>query len=170
MDTNFFTDLRVANTTRQDEWDPQGFANTFEWRINEFGGELGEALNVIKKLHRERCGVPGSRATVPQLAEELADVIICLDLLAFQYGFGPLHDHGADKGSYPGLIKAGALLFAFGGSMANAEVGKFHINVLTSLVFGLADAEGINLREAIVAKFNATSFKVGLKTRMPGAN
>lgn len=45
-------------------------------------GEVGEACNVIKKLERERHGWRGSRATVGQLAEELADVVICADLAA----------------------------------------------------------------------------------------
>lgn len=40
----------------------------------------------MKKLERERLGIRGSRATVGQLAEELADVMICVDLIAMQYG------------------------------------------------------------------------------------
>jgi len=35
----------------------------------ELGGEAGEALNVIKKLERERLGWRGSRATPEQLAD-----------------------------------------------------------------------------------------------------
>jgi NTP pyrophosphatase (non-canonical NTP hydrolase) len=47
------------------------------YKGNELAGEAGEACNVIKKLERERLGMPGSRDTVAHLAEELADVIIC---------------------------------------------------------------------------------------------
>jgi len=54
----------------------------------ELGGEAGEALNVIKKLERERLGWRGSRATPEQLAEELADVVICADLIAMQPDLG----------------------------------------------------------------------------------
>jgi NTP pyrophosphatase (non-canonical NTP hydrolase) len=101
--------LRAANEVRQREWDVLGQL-TLAYRGNELAGEVGEACNVIKKLERERLGINGSRDTVEHLAEELADVIICTDLIAMQ--------------------------------------------------------AGIDLEGAVVAKFNASSEKVGLKTRM----
>lgn len=104
-----FTSLREANIARQAEWDSgQQIGLTF--RATELGGEVGEALNVIKKLERERLGIRGSRATREDLASELADVVICVDLIAM--------------------------------------------------------GEGIDLDAAIAGKFNATSEKVGLKTRL----
>jgi NTP pyrophosphatase (non-canonical NTP hydrolase) len=75
--------LRQANVTRQREWDPND-AITLEYRGNELAGEVGEACNVIKKLARERMGLRGTRATRFDLAEELADIIICADLIAMQ--------------------------------------------------------------------------------------
>jgi len=104
-----FFDLREANQSRQAEWDPDA-SISLEYRGNELAGEVGEACNVIKKLARERLGIRGSRDTVDHLAEELADVIICADLIAM--------------------------------------------------------AEGIDLTRAVADKFNATSEKVGLVTRM----
>lgn len=80
-----FDDLRTANATRQQEWDA-GNQITPAYRGNELAGEVGEACNIIKKLERERLGIGGSRANVHQLTEELADVIICVDLIAMQYG------------------------------------------------------------------------------------
>ena len=77
--------LREANVTRQREWD-RGDVITIEYRGNELAGEVGEACNIVKKLARERLGVRGSRATLEQLADELADVIICADLVAMQAG------------------------------------------------------------------------------------
>ena len=41
---------------------------------------------MIKKLERERYGIRGSRDTIEHLAEELADVIICVDLIAASMG------------------------------------------------------------------------------------
>jgi NTP pyrophosphatase (non-canonical NTP hydrolase) len=102
-------DLRRANVTRQKEWDAFDQL-TLAYRGNELAGEVGEACNVIKKLERERLGIKGSRDTVEHLAEELADVIICTDLIAMQ--------------------------------------------------------AGIDLSSAVIAKFNASSEKVGLKTRL----
>jgi NTP pyrophosphatase (non-canonical NTP hydrolase) len=77
--------LRTANETRQKEWDKEGGIDAC-YRATELAGEVGEALNVVKKLERERRGIRGSRDTVPHLGEELADVVICLDLLALEYG------------------------------------------------------------------------------------
>lgn len=80
-----FETLREANAARQAEWDA-GNQLTLAYRGNEMAGEVGEACNVIKKLERERLGIKGSRATLGQLAEELADVVICADLIAMAAG------------------------------------------------------------------------------------
>jgi NTP pyrophosphatase (non-canonical NTP hydrolase) len=101
--------LRGANLARQAEWDTEGQI-TLSYRGNELAGEVGEACNIIKKLERERMGIKGSRASLADLAEELADVIICADLIALQLG--------------------------------------------------------IDLDRAVAEKFNKTSEKVGLATRM----
>lgn len=121
-----FEDLQHANVERQKEWDPeQGI--TDEYRGNEAAGEIGEALeegilllllgaaggrvsNMVKKLARERLGLRGSRVTNQSLAEELADAIICVALIA--------------------------------------------------------NNRNIDLGEAVRAKFNATSEKYNLKTRL----
>jgi len=85
---NWFKTLREANLARAKEW----HANVeidLTFRGNEFAGELAEAAivcNTIKKIRREELGLVGSRATVQQLADELADVIICVDLIAMEYG------------------------------------------------------------------------------------
>ncbi|MNQ36905.1 hypothetical protein D3C85_504330 [compost metagenome] len=77
--------LRSANIARQNEWDQDNQISA-AYRGNELAGEVGEACNVIKKLERERLGILGSRATVGELADELADVLICADLIAMHYG------------------------------------------------------------------------------------
>lgn len=82
-----YTSLREANAARQEAWcrggDP---APGLAFRGVELAGEVGEALNVIKKLERERRGWRGSRASLDDLADELADVIICADLAALAAG------------------------------------------------------------------------------------
>jgi len=79
-----FENLRIANDKRQIEWDPTSQVSA-SFRAVELGGEVGEALNVVKKLERERMGIRGSRDSVEHLAEELADIIICTDLVASMY-------------------------------------------------------------------------------------
>lgn len=48
----------------------------------ELAGECGEACNVAKKIERERLGFNGGRYDKEALASELADVVICADLVA----------------------------------------------------------------------------------------
>jgi NTP pyrophosphatase (non-canonical NTP hydrolase) len=101
--------LQRADVDRQDEWCPDEKPD-LSFRGNEMAGEAGEACNVIKKLERERHGWRGSRASIEQLAEELADVI--------------------------------------------------HTAVLVAIT------AGIDIEPAVVAKFDATSEKNGLLTRL----
>lgn len=83
--TENYGTLRGANAARQKEWDKDGKIS-LSYRGNELAGETGEACNKIKKLERERLGIKGSRTTVKELASELADVIICTDLVAMEEG------------------------------------------------------------------------------------
>lgn len=102
-------DLREANAERQLEWCEDRLPD-LSFRAMELAGEAGEACNVAKKIVRERYGWRGSRATKEQLAQELADVIICCSLVA--------------------------------------------------------GTEGIDLMEAVPAKFNQTSDERGLSTKL----
>ena len=81
---NEFGRLRDATVVRQWEW-PGSELITPAFRGNELAGEVGEACNIVKKLERERLGINGSRAKISDLATELADIIICVDLLAMVY-------------------------------------------------------------------------------------
>lgn len=126
-----FNGLRAGNIARQKEWDTGAEKLSTAFKATELAGEIGEAIenvltilgmsaalavaggragNVVKKMERARLELKGSHATAADLADELADVVICADLLA--------------------------------------------------------EAAGIDLMAAIVAKFNATSAKYGLATRL----
>lgn len=82
--TDYRNSLRTANVARNIEWATQELSLSF--RGNELAGEVGEACNLLKKLDRERMGMKGSRANPAQIAEELADIIICVDLIAMDLG------------------------------------------------------------------------------------
>lgn len=64
--------------------------STSDW-MTATVGELGEAANLVKKLNRERDGVPGNTQSKEQLecelARELADTFIYLDLMVQSMGF-----------------------------------------------------------------------------------
>lgn len=78
-----FAQLRAATISREAEWDPD---HRFDLSFlgNATAGEVGEACNIIKKLERERLGFKGSRASIDELAEELADVILYIDIIAMR--------------------------------------------------------------------------------------
>jgi NTP pyrophosphatase (non-canonical NTP hydrolase) len=79
-----FDDLRFANVQRNKEWDPENKI-TGLFRSTEYAGESGEVSNKVKKLEREAMGLKGSRTTLYELAMELADAQITLDLIAMHY-------------------------------------------------------------------------------------
>lgn len=80
---SFWDDLHRANCQRDAEWNPKRLLD-LSFRSNEMCGEIGEAANVIKKIHREQLGLVGSRATIDDAGLELADGVICIGLLAME--------------------------------------------------------------------------------------
>lgn len=82
---DFLDHLREVNADRWAAWAGTPQVDAL-YASNEFGGEAGEVLNVVKKLVREDRGWRGSRSSTQALAEEIADCIICLDTIARAYG------------------------------------------------------------------------------------
>lgn len=79
---DFLSQLRRVNTDRYNAWVGDGEDAGILFDAAELGGEVGELLNVVKKLEREVRGWRGSRAAPKDFADECADVLICLDKLA----------------------------------------------------------------------------------------
>lgn len=75
-------ELRGANIERAEQIYPQCKSWSLMERACELGGEAGEALNAAKKIQRD--GMTNDR--LEALAEELADVVICADLVAEKAG------------------------------------------------------------------------------------
>lgn len=81
-----FARLREVSSVRSKRW--QGGSEP--WSLSDWGvaagGEMGEMLNIIKKLNRVRDGMIGNNVSEVnlrvELANEIADTIIYLDLLA----------------------------------------------------------------------------------------
>lgn len=163
----YYPSLRAANAARQDLWDPTGTLNNWDWRCNELAGEAGEVCNVLKKRHREELGLRGSRATLDQLADELADVVICADLCGLQAGLRPL-GWVDEPGSVISLPNAGKKLIMNVGYVCVLSGTEHRSIIIDRLYMVLTDARDIanhtkiNLGIAIACKFNETSRKVGL--------
>lgn len=86
---SFLKRLRRINVRRCREAFRHGL---MQWSIMEWGcaigGEAGELQNVLKKIRRAELGLAGSRVLRPKrdAANEMADVIIYIDLLAARMG------------------------------------------------------------------------------------
>ena len=80
-----FDDLRRANQTRQAEW-PGNEKADVAFRALEVAGEAGEVAEAVKKYLRGERGIGGNVGTVDDVAREIADVVISLDLLADALG------------------------------------------------------------------------------------
>jgi len=80
-----FMDLRVANIRRAVEWNG-GSPTSLEFCMIELAGEVGEAMNALKKMLRQQRGMAGGISDARALIDELADVVICADLAAQRMG------------------------------------------------------------------------------------
>lgn len=80
-----FNVLRSANRNRQKEWPGNEHADT-AFRALEVAGECGEVMEAVKKLFRAQRGIKGSTATKEDVAAEMGDLLVSLDLLADSLG------------------------------------------------------------------------------------
>ncbi|MCA9036540.1 MAG: MazG-like family protein [Planctomycetaceae bacterium] len=90
-DIDGFQQLRNANIRRHAEW-AKGGSVSLSFRGLEMAGECGEVCNELKKIERVRLGLAGGSDDLNGLKEELADVLICLDLIAMDLGIDLLEE------------------------------------------------------------------------------
>lgn len=80
-----FQHFRDNNVERCNRWHPAGIESwsPSDW-LTAVCGELGELASLLKMRNRERDGLPGNKfsPTDEDIAKEIADVVIYLDLLA----------------------------------------------------------------------------------------
>lgn len=172
-DLIYCSTLREANKVRQAEWDSGGDI-TLGYAGNEFAGEVGEAIEASDDL-----------SDTSSLADELADVVICCDLIALRRGFSRMRSSYAGKP--PEAHQMGKTMLAlakhtgracnsikklererFGmpGSRSSDEELRNHLGMAEAACKMAAMIAGIDLDLAVADKFNKTSVKVGLLTRM----
>lgn len=169
-----FGKLRDANVARAAEW---GGRMSLLWRSNELAGEIGEVIEVIDALPNYRGRPPAKDCA--RIAEELADGVICIDLLGMQVGLPQIRQGIlADDGEHCAMLgkRVGAICNivkkiererqGLPGSRASVADLQVAMNSLQAAIEHVALHYGINLEKAVAAKFNATSEKVGLVTRL----
>lgn len=177
--------LRTANKIRQAEV-PGGDTIDLGFRVLELAGETGELLNLLKKMTRIERGIKMTKESDAELkimmADELADVLICTDLLGMDVGFF-LNDILSESDFSPrqrSLMSSKVGL----GNMLIGQVGRVcenvcystdaydtsrlggHASEIVFLVRKIAEDCKIDIELAVTMKFNATSAKHGFKTRI----
>lgn len=178
-----YSTFSEANAARQIEWlGGQHLPLTF--RTNEMAGELGEVAELL--LDR---WIPSSHmytAWHRALADELADVIICSEIIAWQ--LSEQLDYNAPDGlarwtgtDYQwcakterdmGLLcniakKMDRTVYGIAGGV-QPDVGRRlvmeRVRQMVQHVYNLASSERIRMEVVVARKFNGTSKKVGLQT------
>lgn len=185
-----FAHLREQNLTRCRRWQPEGARTwTFDDWLLALGGEVGEALNIVKKLNRDQDGHAGNTRSryelIVDLGGELADVAIYLDIC-----IGWDQPELLLANSYTGLIKGeqggnfdrfrksrkepatdtpsrlGNRLLAATGDQLYGPAGIAWANDVLRCTDRLAEHFGIDLGAVVVTKFNATSERFGFPERL----
>ena len=80
-----FDNLRRANNKRQQEWPGNEHADV-AFRAIEVAGEAGEVAEAVKKFLRAQRGIKGTTLDVEDVASEMGDLVVYLDLLASEMG------------------------------------------------------------------------------------
>lgn len=176
----FYT-LREANQNRQYEW-TGGLPSDMLYSSNELAGEAGEICEVIFN------GAPKQGGDIlgwfDHLGEELADGIICIDLLGMATDLGPLPLMVPDKPGVLGAMELAAAIGAVSGGICNtvkklererrgwpgSRATKTQLETslisLGGIIGQVAALYRVDLATAVAVKFNRTSEKVGLATRL----
>lgn len=181
-----FKALRAANIQRQAEW-PGSDAVGSDFRALEVADEVGEVAGAVKKLIRAQRGVAGTVAAIADVADEIGDAIIAMDLLAIETGVEmPLGDF-ANVRRETDLIRMALTLDAATGAISEAALLLTHVPESSEAaqwaqsdlrdatrramgcLFSIAVALGVEVDRAIAEKFNKTSAKYGLQTTMEAA-
>lgn len=180
-----FKQLRDANIARQAEWAGNDKAD-LAFRALEVADEAGELMGAIKKVARSQRGIAGSTLSLQDVADELGDTVISLDLLAIEMGFDldapvknpcssvPLLEQALNLDAVVGDLSSAVVEFLMVSPGQESMVEEAH-TVFEHLhrsifwVMCIAQALGVDLGQAVAAKFNATSIKYGLATRFETA-
>jgi hypothetical protein len=149
----------------------------------ELSGEIGEMINILKKIYRISHNVKGTTETPSKLrgmlAAELADVVICLDLLCVTTTpcipvLHPAHFPMLNKDMAVVANRVAVVLgdlihgieFMRNGALPQRSQVQFDRSAQKIVVFmmWIAKQNRIDLPIAVVNKFDITTDKHGLST------
>jgi NTP pyrophosphatase (non-canonical NTP hydrolase) len=170
-----YAELRNANLARQKEWDTGGNID-LSYAGNELAGEVSEAIAEA---------VEEDGPYIDALADELSDVVICVDLIGIQAGTASVDWTTNDTALSPEhaqtwvnelasdlqlvcntIKKLERERHGMVGSRATLDDLEHGLRLVQFDATLLARCHGIDLKAAVANKFNHTSVKYGLTTRM----
>jgi NTP pyrophosphatase (non-canonical NTP hydrolase) len=173
-----YATLREANAVREVEWDSGGQLDA-SFYANELAGEVGEAI------HAGRFATLAENTVLAmnELADELADVVICTHLVANKFGVEiyempsgfetaeSVENELLSLAVYTGqacniVKKLERERLGLAGSRATVGQLRNQLNCVLYMVHYIAWIFAIRLDVAVAVKFNKTSQKVGLATMM----
>jgi NTP pyrophosphatase (non-canonical NTP hydrolase) len=179
-----FKELRAANVMRQAEWEGNEQADT-AFRALEVADEAGELCGAVKKLLRAQRGIAGSTLTLQDVADEIGDTVISLDLLANELGIDLAWKELKAMETPLSPIQMTLVMDSVIGDTSFAVVQYLRnvekkpaaaaedlqdinagIRRAVHWVLAMADALGVDAGQAVAAKFNKTSEKYGLRTKI----
>jgi NTP pyrophosphatase (non-canonical NTP hydrolase) len=178
-----YNTLREANLVRQVEW--AAGKTTHTYASNELAGEVSELIDAADDWSWNPCDL-----RFEALLDEIGDGVICIDLVALRFNIvlPSIHSH-----IYPSVsaeerhdylrstlislaISAGKACnvvkklereeLGMPGSRATVGDLEIHLEETLTNISIIAALAGIDADDAATRKFNKTSEKVGLKTRM----
>jgi hypothetical protein len=175
-----FFSLRDANVARQAEWDTGGNID-LSYSGNELAGEAGELISATVDL------INGGD-DYEALREEIGDVIICCDLIGLRVGrplitrwpvkprkghadarivTDQLVDLAIEVGNVSNTIKKQEReRFGMVGARGSLDDMMHNLNEIICLVHWIGESFGVDAGECVAHKFNLTSAKYGLKTKL----
>lgn len=178
-----YADFAEANAARQVEW-LSGTTLPLTFRTNELAGEFGEVAELL--LDRWTSGSHMHGAWKNALGEEMADVIICAELVAWQLhqrldyvraealAQTPGNDYrwSAQVSRDIGLLcnaakKMDRTAFGIAGGIGSEEgvaIVMERLDKVVRHIYDFAYGERMYMEVALARKFNKTSAKVKLLT------
>jgi hypothetical protein len=176
----YYSTLRAANDAREVEWDTGGLLDG-SFYSNELAGEVGEAIDAARLLAAYDSDV-SLEQRAQEVRDELADVTICIDLLAKKFGLGQIpivytpRPDDLNEALLDVAVAAGRVCnvakklererLGLVGSRAFVESLESNLFFLAVNVGQVAVFFDIDLVAATAAKFNKTSEKIGVATRL----
>lgn len=154
----FYKSLAAVCVLRDKDWTPKPLPMSFH--LLELIGEVGELANAVKKVERDKYGLPGSKVTKEDIADEIGDCVICVMNIANRVSSLP--EPAAPRSIV--VVAEEVFQLALLSTALIQTICPGTLNRLMSFLSNLAFHYKIDFEEAVVSKFNKTSKRYGFRS------